>query len=147
MNTSYIVGLLIVVFINGILVGLMWDDLRRESKGVISLIVTIYSIFGFLILFLGILWEYIVDLWTWIGEATQYKFWYNWYCTDKYKDMSDEKLDTLNYNFKMWAGQRKRDKIKMGITGRSFMYCVGMIRKKYPRDIFSWIDNKENFIY
>ncbi len=143
------ITLIIIAFINGYQVKELTDDFKDSSTGRLILGIVIFGIFGFLIIGISHIILLIVIFKTWINHILQLKFWWRYYITKEYKNLSEKDLKQMNLRAKTVIGTMKNEKKKMSISHYHFMYCLNFIKIKYNKqkdDEWLWTENPDNFI-
>ncbi len=128
----------------------MCDSVERYGDGTVKTLIKaaiMYGIFGAPLIAGAVICGVFVNVYQYIMETLQIKFWWGWYVSKMYENLTEDLLDILNKKAKTLVGTRKRDNQKLNLSEKHYMYCFRLIRDKYNKQKdWTWIDNKDNFV-
>lgn len=146
MKTTYWILIIIGAFLNGFVTHYVVDDFENEKNKRKIIAITLCFLFGWVILIIAFIADWVWEKLQLLDDSYNIRFYWRWYFTSRYDNLSEEKLRNINENAKTYAGQKLNRLEAWGKKDERWFTVARKIRKKYPRDFFNWMDNPENFI-
>jgi hypothetical protein len=145
MTTTYWIILIIIAFINGFALAPLMQECKYEIWQKRALTAIVFGGFAFVFVLLDSVILSAKWVWKGISDSLQLKFYWQWY-RGEYDNLPEDRVESIYRNAKMYVGQKKRDGKRLNWKYKHWLFCLNMIRKKYPREGLTWIDNPNNFI-